>query len=252
MSLWTMAMAAWVVGVALQLQQASLAPLGWAQGTCALAVLMALLSVCLHRGPAARRATWPLVWLACALLAWGSTTWRAHGLMQQALPATWQDQDLLLEGQVLGLPTSRGNTLGFDVAVQSLTNQGRVHGQGMPRRVTLYWRTNDAMLPVQAGQVWRWTVRLQSPVRTGNPGGFDAALWLLDKGVRATGSVRTKKGQTPQLLQSPRHWWSAGALDRARQAIRESIKRQVPDARLAGVVAGLTIGDQSSIDGSWH
>src|SRR5690606_4000485 len=100
--------------------------------------------------------------------------------------------------------TSRGNTLGFDVAVQSLTNQGRVHGQGMPRRVTLYWRTNDAMLPVQAGQVWRWTVRLQSPVRTGNPGGFDAALWLLDKGVRATGGVGRSGGSRDDFRPSRR------------------------------------------------
>ena len=249
MSLWTMAMAAWVAGVALQLQQSSLAALAWAQGACALAVLMVLVSVWLRRSkPAQRRAVWPFVWLACALLAWGSTTWRAHALMQQTLPASWQDQDLLLEGQVLGLPTQRGGSLGFDVAVQSLARQGQTLGQGMPRRVMLYWRMGDALPQVQAGQVWRWTVRLQPPVPTGNPGGFDAALWLLDKGVRATGSVRTKQGQTPQLLQSPSHWWSAGAVDRLRQAIRESIQRQVPDARLAGVLAGLTIGDQSAID----
>ena len=248
MSLWTMAMAAWVAGLAWQLQQSSLTALAWAQGACAFAALMVLVSVWLRRSkPAQRRAAWPLVWLACALLAWGSTTWRAHALMQQTLPASWQDQDLLLEGQVLGLPTVRGGSLGFDVAVQSLALHGQTLGQGMPRRVMLYWRTGDAM-QVQAGQVWRWTVRLQPPVPTGNPGGFDAALWLLDKGVRATGSVRTKKGQTPQLLQSPSHWWSAGAVDRLRQTIRESIQRQEPDARLAGVLAGLTIGDQSAIN----
>ena len=245
-----MAMAAWVAGVAFQLQASSLAALAWAQGACALALLVVSFSVWLirHRGPRRGRAAWPLVWLACALLAWGSTTWRAHALMQQALPPSWQDQDLSLQGQVLGLPTQRGTSLGFDVAVQSLTLQGQPLDQGMPRRVLLYWRADDALPQVQAGQVWRWTVRLQSPVPTGNPGGFDAALWLLDKGVRATGSVRVKKGEPPPLLKSPGHWWSAGAVDRLRQAIREAIQRQVPDARLAGVLAGLTIGDQSAID----
>ncbi|MBC7702243.1 DNA internalization-related competence protein ComEC/Rec2 [Aquabacterium sp.] len=249
MSLWTMAMAAWVVGVAFQLQQPSLVALAWAQGACASALLMVLISAWLmsRSRPGQRRAAWPLVWLACALLAWGSTTWRAHALMQQALPPSWQDQDLLLQGQVQGLPTLRGGSLGFDVAVHSLALQGKTLDQGMPSRVMLYWQAGESLSQVQAGQVWRWTVRLQPPVPTGNPGGFDAALWLLDKGVRATGSVRAKKGQQPQLLQSPSHWWSDGAVDRLRQGIREAIQRQVPDARLAGVLSGLTIGDQSGI-----
>lgn len=242
-----MAMAAWVVGLALQLQQSRLTALAWAQSACALAVLMVLMSVWLMRSKPKLRAAWPLVWLACACLAWGSTTWRAHALTQQTLPPSWQDQDLLLQGQVVGLPTLRAGSLGFDVAVQSLTLQGKALEQGMPERVMLYWRFDAAMPQVQAGQVWRWTVRLQSPVATGNPGGFDVALWLLDKGVRASGSVRHKKGPPPQLLQSPGHWWSAGAVDRLRQAIRQSIQRQVPDARLSGVLAGLTIGDQSAI-----
>ena len=242
-------MAAWVAGLVWHLQQSSLTALAWAQGACALAALMVLVSVWLWRSkPAHQPAAWPLVWLACALLAWGSTTWRAHALMLQTLPASWQDQDLLLEGQVIGLPTLRGGSLGFDVAVQSLALQGQTLGQGMPRRVVLYWRMGDAVPQVQAGQVWRWTVRLQAPVPTGNPGGFDAALWLLDKGVRATGSVRTRKGESPKLLQSPSHWWSAGAVDRLRQTIREAIQHQVPDARQAGVLAGLIIGDQSAID----
>lgn len=250
MNLWTMTMAAWVVGVAFQLQQSTLTALPWARAACVLALMMVLASVwfgCRHNKQ--RRAAWPLLWAACALLAWGSTTWRAHVVLQQTLPPSWQDQDLLLEGRVLGMPTLRGNSLGFDVAVQSLTLEGASLPQAMPQRVALYWRVDhEGPQQVQAGQVWRWTVRLQPPQRTGNPGGFDAALWLLDKGVRATGSVRTKKGQQAQLLQSPSHWWSAGAVDRLRQSIREAIQRQVSDARQAGVLAGLTIGDQSAID----
>ncbi|CAH0354770.1 DNA internalization-related competence protein ComEC/Rec2 [Aquabacterium sp. CECT 9606] len=249
MNLWTMTMAAWVVGVAFQLQQASLTALTLAQGACALAMVMVLASAWLGRGHRQYRAAWPLLWAACTLLAWGSTTWRAHEVLQQTLPPSWQDQDLLLEGQILGMPTLQGNSLRFDVAVRSLTLEGGGLAQGMPRRVALYWRLEqDAPRQVQAGQLWRWTVRLQPPVPTGNPGGFDAALWLLDKGVRATGSVRIKKGQRAQLLQSPSHWWSAGAVDRLRQSIREAIQRQVPDVGQAGVLAGLTVGDQSAID----
>ncbi|MGH6648204.1 DNA internalization-related competence protein ComEC/Rec2 [Aquabacterium sp.] len=247
MNLWTLAMAAWVAGVAFQLQQATLPSVAWAQLACAAACLLFIV-----QGMALKR-RWRLpampvvACIACALLAWGSTTWRAHGRLSEALPLSWQDVDLVLEGQVLGLPAQQGTRVGFDVAVQHLSLQGQTLGAAMPSRVTLYWEAGEELAHVRAGQVWRWTVRLQAPSRVGNPGGFDAASWLFDKGVRATGSVRSK-GDRPRLLHSPDHAWSAGAADRLRQSIRDDIRRQVPDARLAGVLAGLTIGDQSAIE----
>ncbi|RYH00392.1 MAG: DNA internalization-related competence protein ComEC/Rec2 [Alphaproteobacteria bacterium] len=247
MNLWTLAMAAWVAGVALQLQQAALASLAWAQLACAMATLVVIaLAVAMKR-----RRRWPalpiLLCLACTLLAWGSTTWRAQVRLSEALPLSWQDEDLVLEGQVLGLPTQQGLRLGFDVAVHRLSRRGQPLGDSTPSRVTLYWEAGDDLGRVQAGQDWRWPVRLQAPPRVGNPGGFDAALWLFSKGVRATGSVRNKGGPA-QLLRSPSHVWSAGAVDRLRQSIRDGIRREVPDVRLAGVLAGLTIGDQSGIE----
>lgn len=252
MSLWTLAMLAWVVGVAIPLQMAALPSLSWAQAACALGILIAgALLVSRHRlQPSHRRRTLPiLLVVACLLLAWGSSTWRAQLRLSEALPLSWQGEELVLEGRVLGLPVQRGDRLGFDVEVSSLFKQGQAMGAGMPGRVTLYWQAGDEAVRVQAGQTWRWAVRLDAPVRVGNPGGFDAASWLFDKGVRATGSVRTRSSDPPpQLLRSPRHAWSAGAVDRLRQAIRDDIRRQVPDARLAGVLSGLTIGDQSAID----
>ena len=251
MNLWALAMLAWLAGVAIQLQQSSLTAKPWAISGLVLSALWVALAIWLRGRVRQRRAVgWCMVWTACALLAWASTTLRAHALLQQALPAEWQDQALLLEGQVEGLPTPRGPSLGFDVAVRRLSLQGEsVLRPDLPGRVMLYWQAGDLMQQVKAGQVWRWTVRLQAPISTGNPGGFDAALWMLDKGVRATGSVLSKKGVTrPQLLEDPAHWWSTGAVDRARQSIREAIYRQVPDVRLAGVLAGLTVGDQAAID----
>ncbi|MDE2400337.1 MAG: DNA internalization-related competence protein ComEC/Rec2 [Burkholderiales bacterium] len=271
MTLWAMAMLAWLAGVAVQLQQTSVSPVKWAQAACLLAVLAGVLAIwawARRPGRPGRHVARMGCWVACALLAWGSTSWRAHEKASQVLPSAWQDQDVMVVGEVLGLPEPRGQALGFDVAVRQYEFQGRiwpvsqssVGGRPLPDRVSLYWAPvgDDGQAPgrsdgpgplkqVQAGQVWRLPVRLQSPIRAGNPGSFDAALWLFDRGVRATGSVRPKVAE-PRLLAQPKGWWSAGCVDRARQLIRAAIGRQVSDPRLAGVLAGLTVGDQAAID----
>lgn len=251
MNLWTLAMTAWVVGVAIQLQQTSLLSPGWSQGAFALGVLIAVVLVVAGRRLQDRKpwAVATMVCLSCALLAWGGTEWRAHTRLSEALPLAWQDEDLVLEGRILGLPSQHGSRLAFDVAVASLSRAGSSLAQGMPGKVTLYWDVGNEPAAVLPGQTWRWPVRLLRPTPVGNPGGFDAGLWLFDKGVRATGTVRGRRGDPkPLLLASPAHAWSAGAVDRLRQSIRADIGRQVADARLAGVLAGLTIGDQSAIE----
>lgn len=246
-------MVLWLAGVALQLGQASLWPMAWAQGACALAALALPVAWWLGRQSArGRTAAWAVLWAACALLAWGSTEWRAQAVLQEVLPPAWQDQDLVLEGRISGLPEPRGPSLSVEVLVQRLAFSRQDGGTDsathrLPGRVILYWQPGALMSQVRAGQVWRWPVRLQAPVSLGNPGGFDSALWLFAQGVRASGSVRPKGG-APQLLQAPAHWWSPGMVDRARQGIREAIKREVSDARLAGVLAGLTVGDQAAIE----
>lgn len=247
---WLMAMVSWLAGVAAQIGQSTLLPVAWAQGACGLAVLLMLLAGGIARASGhanVRLLAWLMAWLACALLGWGTTSWRASTLLQEQLPASWQDEDLELTGRIEGLPQIRSPSLGFDVAVQRLAYRGQTQDQGLPQRVMLYWQPSQPLDEIRPGQVWRWTVRLQAPVSMGNPGGFDAALWLFAQGVRATGSVRPK-GAPPQLLRAPAHWWSPGMVDRARQDIRAAINQQVPDARRAGVLAGLTVGDQGAID----
>src|SRR5690606_20844604 len=99
----------------------------------------------------------------------------------------------------------------------------------------------------RAGQRWRFAVRLHRPAAVGNPGGFDLGLWLFERGVRATGQVRPRI-LAPLLLSSPGPFSMEGALDRWRQHLRESVHQHVQDPRLAGVLVGLTVGDQAAID----
>jgi competence protein ComEC len=64
--------------------------------------------------------------------------------------------------------------------------------------------------------------------------------------VRAVGSVRASAVQPAQRLGV-----DAGApVDRAGQWVRDAIERRVPDARAAGVLAALAVGDQAAIERS--
>lgn len=252
---WVIAMLVWGVGVALQLQQSRLAPLSWAQGGCLMGGVALLLALVLMRSPARRAPAWWLLCLASGVLGWGTTDWRAHARLAQALPLSMQAQDLVLVGRIDSLPDASPQGWRIEVVAMRYEFQGQTwdatrlgpHTQRLPQRITLYWpQASSATEKPQSGQVWRWPVRLQSPVRVGNPGGFDLPLWLFERGVRATGSVRGQ-GAASQLIQPCGGWWTVGAVDRLRQSIREAIGVQVPDARLAGVLAGLAIGDQAAI-----
>jgi competence protein ComEC len=128
----------------------------------------------------------------------------------------------------------------------------------LPSLLSLGWHRvaePDALLlgpaaEVRAGQRWRFTVRLKQPHGAFNPGGFDVELWLFERGLGATGYVRSRAGDVAQRLDA-----AAGApIERARQRVRDAIERRLAhsadpaDARAAGVLAALAIGDQAAIE----
>lgn len=248
MARWLIAMLAWLAGVAIQLQQAELAAPVWVLAGAVLGVLTLLVpaihsSVRQRRLPEGTRLV--LMALGVLLLAWAATSWRAGVRVAQVLPDAWGGQEVAVEGRIDSLPERRADTWRMDVQVRRYNGQSVQADQ--PQQIMLFWRVDDARQPViTAGQVWLWRVRLQRPVGVSNPGGFDQALWLFERGVRATGSVRPR-AQAPVLLREPAGWLDGG-VDRLRQRIREALFREVSDARLAGVLAGLTVGDQAAID----
>ena len=100
------------------------------------------------------------------------------------------------------------------------------------------------MPDLAAGERWRLVVRLKRPHGYANPGGFDLEAWLLERNLRATGYVRA--GEANARLDA-----FAGRfrdhVQRARERVRERIALALADARYAGVVAALAIGDQRAI-----
>lgn len=244
-----------VVGVALQLQQATLPGLGWHWAVGGVALLG--LALCLGSAPRRWAAGWPravcLVALAAAL-AWAVTGGRALQLAGQSLPADLEGQDVELVGLVAGLPRQDGMGTSFEFEIESAVRGGRA--QRVPPVVRLSWRTWGAgpmegqgpaaagVPQVRPGERWRLSARLHRPHGLSNPAGFDTELWLWERGLRATGHVRAGRG-SGRAERLERTW--AYPVQQARYAMRERLLAAVGQPRAGGVMVALLAGDQAAI-----
>ena len=102
-------------------------------------------------------------------------------------------------------------------------------------------------LKVKPGESWKFTVRLKRPHGNANPHAFDYEVWLLERGIRATGYVRANP---PQLLDEM-VWSPAYLVERLRFSIRERLLAVLPAETypLTGILVALAIGDQKSVNG---
>lgn len=182
----------------------------------------------------------------------------AHWRMADALPAALEGQDVVVAGTVVGLPQAMERGVRFDLAVAA-------SDQPLPARIALAWYRSDPdepetglggpggartmlpPLPVRAGELWRFTVRLKRPHGNLNPQGFDYEAWLLERGIRATGYVRPRAGQKPERL-AERVFSPAGRVGAAREVLRDRYRASLGDAPWAGILIALAIGDQQAID----
>ena len=250
----------WLAGVLLQLQLREL-PGVPTLALLSLAALSALLAwrmaVRLRAGIARRPALWPtalLVFVAAAALAFTSTSWRAQIKLQDRLPPALEGVDLTVTGIVAGLPRHGPQGTRFVFESESATLRGAP--VRVPEKLSLGWYRgidDDSLLagpaePVRAGQRWQLTVRLRQPHGSANPHGFDLELWMFERGLGASGHVRARPETPPRKLAE-----AAGApVQRARQALRDALQRQLGDgstpAAATGVLAALLIGDQAAIE----
>jgi competence protein ComEC len=269
---------AWLAGLALQLAQAELQTVSRFGWTCGVVALCWIVWLGLGRSPARHSLAHAILGGLCVMgLSWVSTEWRATQRLQATLPADLEGVNLWLEGRVTGLPQRQADGWRLLMQARRVTTEApgteaRFAKQEAPvwrhdgALISLFWRngrggqgelTADAgeaaesadgvrgglEPPVRAGEVWQLPVRLKRPHGLSNPGGFDAEFWLFDQGVMATGSV-SARGQPVRL--SPGGPWS---IDPWRQRARDALFRQVAHARAAGLLAALSVGDQSAIAG---
>ena len=173
----------------------------------------------------------------------------AERRMVDQLPVDWELRDIVLTGLVAALPQrfERGERFEFEVETV------QTPGARVPRRIVLSWyrAVDESETPdegraeaVHPGERWRLTVRLKRPHGNANPHGFDYEAWLLERGIRATGTIRARG----ENLRLDAFVWRPGvAVERLRERLRRVFLTTLPEAPYLGVLVALTIGDQRAI-----
>lgn len=240
----------WVMGVALQLQQAALSS-AWVYGAVfGAGVVVAWLAWRRHSNAAPTVGRWLLMWAVGLCLAWGQTGWRSVIYAQRALAPALQGMDIEVVGRVASLPQQGDDSLRFELEVDSARRSERE--VKLPERLQLAWYQRgkgaaaDRAIPsIHAGERWRLTVRLRSPHSTSNPQGFDRERWWWEQGIGAVGYVRDGPRYAPaeRLEAAPFY-----RVDRWRGVVRDRILERIEDPRIAGLLAALVVGDQSAIE----
>lgn len=169
-------------------------------------------------------------------------------------------KNLILQGEVSGLPIGDKNVQRFDFTVerylQSRDNPiDKANGDAiqpdkinrLPRKVRLSWYHGE---PVHTGEQWQFEVRLKPPHGFMNPGGFDYEAWLFQQGIQATGYVR--QSGLNQLLQSSSNVsflsYTAVIRQRISQMIGQIALTEDSDNRQSfALIKALAMGDKSGI-----
>ena len=195
------------------------------------------------------RSTGALRRLAIALLAlwcgFAWAAWRAELRLAEHLPREVELRDVTVTGCITDLPQRTPLGWRFTFAVETAT-------LSVPHRVQLSWsaprRTAeaaaDAVPALATGECWQLTVRLRRPHGFSNPGGFDYEAWLLERGVRATGYVRTSP-DNHKLTQVA--GGSSAAINRLRERVRMHFDAVLGEAPYSALLAALAMGEQRAI-----
>jgi competence protein ComEC len=197
-------------------------------------------------------------WVPCLVAAFvlgnAWAAWRADCQMADSLDHALEGRDLRLTGVIASLPDHRGDGIRFVFEVEQVDapRGSDASGRpGVPRRVLLSWygersRPGEDALPlptVQPGERWQLPVRLRRPHGAAVPGAFDFEAWLLERGLRATGTVRGDG----VLIDAQANGWM-NRVHRLRAHIRQKFEAALPDAPYRGILLALVIGDQGAIE----
>ena len=150
------------------------------------------------------------------------------------LPVALEQQPIIVEGVVASVPEHYARHSRFQFMIER-----RINANGEQLALPLMTRLNwyQPPLVIQPGQRWRLELKLKRPYGFMNPGGFDYELWLLRKGIRATGYVR--QHQDAVLVKEA----VAYPLTRLRSRLANAILQQVEPSH-QGLVLALALGER--------
>lgn len=185
--------------------------------------------------------------LLCGLLGWLWSGWGALQQRQSRLPEALARQDLRLQGRIVGLLEPRQawgqDGVRFEFVVEQCQPLHIEHTAcSKLQRILLSWYGGP--LP-RSGETWQLTVRLKPPHGLQNPGGFDYARYLYQRGIDATGYVRQSP---PAERLAAAAGWTAW---RAQWAAE--LKHQLKGFAQARWLRALALGDQRGLtDADWE
>lgn len=177
--------------------------------------------------------------ILAVLVAAGWGHWQlAHRLDSQVVV------DLHVEGQIEGLPDTKGTTLRFNLVVHQTSpldvEQSTQKFQQLRRLRLTWYRASQELSP---GDKVNAVVRLRAPYQKSNPEGFDYARWALSRSIDAVGYIRSI-----ERVQSSDHW----NLSRWRQVAFRYIASQFSDPEVQATLAALLLGIKSELsDKQW-
>src|SRR5712692_5885276 len=230
----TLAALAFAAGAALLQQQAELPALG----SVGLLPLLA--------GLAWLRPKWAFIFTFGIGFLWAAG-W-AHWRMMDRLAPELEGRDLDVVGVVASLPAIGDRGLRFEFDVESVEGGAR-----LPAKLLVSWYRSPSYEDAPAtlsdsvhpGERWLFTLRLRRPHGLVNPHGFDYEAWLLERGVGATGYVRSRGEQ--KRLGSRNSFLDR--IEQAREAVRDRFLATLGTTPAAGILAALAVGDQRAISG---
>jgi competence protein ComEC len=249
-----LAIIAFVLGVACLQQQANLWSLWLLSGIFVLAMALLLL----RRHPIisgkANRLSQLVLLVASFLLGFVWASLIALSALSEELPAEWEGRDLTVIGTVSGLPNTFAQGSRFNFVIEKTLPDAALVAR-LPSKLALSWyaQSNNGVAPpigeIKPGERWQLTVRLKRPFGNANPMGFDYEVWLLEQGLRATGTVRPGRDFKNQRLDN--FVWSVGnVIAISRDFLRQRIHAALPDQPYAGVLVALVVGDQREVSQS--
>src|SRR6266446_5935962 len=218
----TLTALAFAAGAALLQQQAQLPWLAW----------LAFLPLCI--GLAALRWRGAAVFALAGGFLWAAAC--AHWRMADWLSPELEGRDLQVVGVVASLPALGERSVRFEFDVESAE-------QKLPSKIQLSWYRSSAYEDqaallagvVHPGERWRFTVRLRRPHGTVNPHSFDYEAWLLERGIGATGYVRSRGEQLRLGERNSFMDW----IEKAREAVRERFQSALGATPAAAIVGAL-------------
>jgi len=173
-----------------------------------------------------------------SLIGFGWAHIQADHLIQTKLPEVYIGKNIQIEGYIASLPRHDNRKARFEFDVEKVLQPEQIV---FPKKLVLSWY-KPGTRKFNVGDKWRFTVRVKPSRTFANPGGFDYNKWLLQKGILASGYIRSK--QPVELIESNMF---AYPLQRLRQSLQARLNNIAIDAQVLPFVRALVIGDRSGL-----